>query len=192
MGNNVLGDLFQDIASAIRDKTGGTETMKPLDFPTKISEITVGGGGGTSSGGALSGLKMTRGHFSATEKVMTITHGMGFVPDIIFVAGSRQFQSLTVHTALGFSTPFIEAFGEQCKGIFTYGLFADPGKVPPVGTAMATEGFEKNLSDVIGFIRLVTAETFTIGGTTFGLDCTLQESGYYPTYDWYAYGGFPK
>ena len=30
MGNNVLGELFQDIAEAIRDKTGGTETMKQV------------------------------------------------------------------------------------------------------------------------------------------------------------------
>lgn len=41
---NALGTLFQDIANAIRDKTGETESMKPIEFPTKISEINVGGG----------------------------------------------------------------------------------------------------------------------------------------------------
>lgn len=36
---NVLGELFQDIADAIRTKTGGTETMKPASFPDQIMSI---------------------------------------------------------------------------------------------------------------------------------------------------------
>lgn len=47
---NVLGELFQNIANAIREKTGDTESMSPSEFPTKIGEIEVGGG---SAGGAL-------------------------------------------------------------------------------------------------------------------------------------------
>lgn len=43
---NVLGSLFQDIADAIRVKTGTTGTMKPVDFPAAIESIEVGGGGG--------------------------------------------------------------------------------------------------------------------------------------------------
>lgn len=41
---NVLGTLFQDIANAIREKTGGTGTMKPAEFPTQIAAIPTGGG----------------------------------------------------------------------------------------------------------------------------------------------------
>ena len=41
---NALGELFSNIANAIRDKTGSTETMKPIDFPIKIAEIEGGGG----------------------------------------------------------------------------------------------------------------------------------------------------
>lgn len=44
MPDNVLGVLFQDIANAIRTKTGGTDTMKPAEFPTEIANIPVGGG----------------------------------------------------------------------------------------------------------------------------------------------------
>ena len=44
--DNVLGVLFQDIADAIRAKTGGTDTMKPNEFPTQIAAIETGGGGG--------------------------------------------------------------------------------------------------------------------------------------------------
>lgn len=40
---NVLGTLFGDIANAIRSKTGDTAKMKPIDFPTKILGIEVGG-----------------------------------------------------------------------------------------------------------------------------------------------------
>ncbi len=37
--SNVLGELFGDIATAIREKTGDTATMKPAEFPKKISGI---------------------------------------------------------------------------------------------------------------------------------------------------------
>lgn len=43
---NVLGTLFQDIANAIRAKTGGTGTMKPAEFPAEIASIVTGGSGG--------------------------------------------------------------------------------------------------------------------------------------------------
>lgn len=39
---NALGELFGDIASAIREKTGDAEKMKPAKFPEKISEIETG------------------------------------------------------------------------------------------------------------------------------------------------------
>ena len=42
--SNVLGELFGEIADAIRGKTGDTATMKPAEFPAKISGISVGGG----------------------------------------------------------------------------------------------------------------------------------------------------
>ena len=41
---NVLGELFQDIADAIRSKTGSTDTLKPNEFPAAIEGITTGGG----------------------------------------------------------------------------------------------------------------------------------------------------
>lgn len=43
---NALGELFQDIADAIRSKTGGTDTLKPNQFPSAIEGITTGGGEG--------------------------------------------------------------------------------------------------------------------------------------------------
>jgi hypothetical protein len=43
---NVLAELFQNTADAIREKTGDTGTMKPAEFPDKIRGITTGGGVG--------------------------------------------------------------------------------------------------------------------------------------------------
>lgn len=42
---NALGTLFQNIAAAIRAKTGETGSMKPSEFPEKIASIETGGGG---------------------------------------------------------------------------------------------------------------------------------------------------
>ena len=50
---NALGTLFQNIASAIRAKTGETGTMKPAEFPEKIAAIETGGGGGGTGGGDI-------------------------------------------------------------------------------------------------------------------------------------------
>lgn len=48
---NELRTLFQDIADAIKDKTGSTDTIKPAEFPAKIAAIPAGGGG--SAAGAV-------------------------------------------------------------------------------------------------------------------------------------------
>ena len=42
---NALGELFSDIAEAIRGKTGDTAAMKPAEFPERISGIEAGGSG---------------------------------------------------------------------------------------------------------------------------------------------------
>ena len=69
---NVLGELFGDIANAIREKTGDTATMKPAEFPDKIGGIEAGGGGGTLVA------KFMR--FTATANTQTVTHNMGATP----------------------------------------------------------------------------------------------------------------
>jgi hypothetical protein len=51
---NVLDELFSNIADAIRSKTGETDTMKPMEFPDKISSIEAGSGGALPPGVYLS------------------------------------------------------------------------------------------------------------------------------------------
>ena len=59
---NALGTLFQNIASAIRAKTGETGTMKPAEFPTQIASIEVG-----SSGAAEGAVTVTFCNYDGTE-----------------------------------------------------------------------------------------------------------------------------
>lgn len=80
---NVLSTLFQDIANAIRGKTGGNEKMAPADFPAKIAAIKTSGGG---TGEGIQWVAAT-GEFTPTTtgEAVTVEHGLGVVPDFVFV-----------------------------------------------------------------------------------------------------------
>lgn len=73
---NALGTLFGDIASAIREKTGDTATMKPAQFPEKIAAIEAGGGGS---------LVAQYQEFTATSNKQTVSHNLGTSPICAFV-----------------------------------------------------------------------------------------------------------
>jgi hypothetical protein len=89
MADNVLGTLFGDIANAIRSKTGDTAKMKPIDFPTKILEIEVGGGG------SLDGWETVVEEQTATASYDSITLSNVFnVPSTINVGGSQRWYGL--------------------------------------------------------------------------------------------------
>lgn len=85
---SVLSELFQDIADAIRTKTGGTDTMVPASFPTEILSIVTGGisGGGE---GDTSNLRIAEGsiqpNITGNFGKLTFTHGLGEKPDFILV-----------------------------------------------------------------------------------------------------------
>ena len=103
---NVLATLFADIAAAIRSKTGSTDKMAPLDFPSQIDSITVGSGGSdggsTENGITLGNLKINQGSFKAEDNIYvhTIEHGLGVMPDMVIVRH--------------------EYFGEQSDGCITF------------------------------------------------------------------------
>jgi hypothetical protein len=78
---NVLSTLFSDIAGAIRSKSGETTSMKPMDFPNKILEI--------SSGSMLPvSVKYSSGSIETGEvaDTLTIEHGLGVTPDFAYVS----------------------------------------------------------------------------------------------------------
>lgn len=86
MADNVLGALFSDIASAIREKSGVNVPMKPIDFPENILSIPVGTGGGSSgdsgnsgsSGVVGSGLKMASGTFTPSTLTKLLNRSANF------------------------------------------------------------------------------------------------------------------
>ena len=114
---NVLGELFGDIASAIREKTGDTATMKPAEFPDKIAAIEVGGG----SGGTF---VVARGSFTPTSTTAyKLTHGLGVVPIYIQCYGSVLASPPTgtndTKFASGWSSQILDLF----SGSFDYKQF---------------------------------------------------------------------
>ena len=91
MADNVLGSLFQSIADAIRNKTGESGKILPLDFPNQINSIVAGGGGESGTETGIGDLKITTGSFGtgATDVYQrTINHGHGKMPDMIMVWNS--------------------------------------------------------------------------------------------------------
>lgn len=103
---NVLGELFGDIASAIREKTGDTATMKPAEFPAKISGIEVGGGSG---GGGTPVVTMFT--FTPTDEIShSVEHGLGVVPDIVYLrCATDSFAAYKLIYAVGLSKAAYDA-----------------------------------------------------------------------------------
>lgn len=63
---NVLGELFQDQANAIREGLVDIGKIKPIDTPAKIREIValIGTGEGGTTSGTIGEMKFARGSFS--------------------------------------------------------------------------------------------------------------------------------
>ena len=153
---SVLSDLFAAIAAAIREKNGESGTMKPADFPSKISAIPVGTGGNKDLVFATDQVSVT------STSAMTIEHGLGVVPDIVvvFVCGFQP--NITLSTAdgaytgeIGFSSAAI-AQGMQRK------IYISNGS--NVGPTIGVESEDSGL-DTIGCVRKANVSTFTLGGS---------------------------
>lgn len=110
---NVLGELFRNIAAAIREKTGDTATMKPADFPEKISNIEAGGGGA----------KIAVGTYEASTSKQTIAHNLGVVPDIVICTPTTTQYTTTAgkyFVSIGISEAFSNAYPQLPKQITTH------------------------------------------------------------------------
>ena len=101
---SVLSDLFQEIADAIRTKTGEEEKFPPADFADKILSIVAGSGdgggsGGGSGGSSIGGLIVKTGS-TTTGKRTSVGHGLGQLPDLVIaVANTSLNESFTTFTA---------------------------------------------------------------------------------------------
>lgn len=157
---NVLGELFGDIASAIREKTGEADTMKPAQFPEKILGIETGGSAGTS-------YKYNSYTFTATANAMTIENKLGLIPDLIIVYPGTAPTNGYLTMAFGFSQAMMNKI-ENASSLY-------PSKVSFVHPSISMMnygsniGFENNGSNANaikqGHIRGVTATSITVGST---------------------------
>lgn len=221
---NTLGTLFQGIADAIRNKTGETGSMKPIQFPEKILSISGGGGdlydftipmnstfeipcdsnsptvecsscvtythengvlvftgvsigvgeivifdGGIEIGrysvkvaDAGAAMKYSSGTLSSSlGGSTTVTHGLGYVPDMILVypSGNRDMEYQTTIAAYAFSSAMHEALPDLYS-ILINGLGVNTTRI----------GFDKLTPDDVGnngYVRNVTKNTFVIGSDLY-------------------------
>ena len=179
--SNVLGNLFGEIANAIRAKTGGTDTMKPAEFPAEIAAIPTGGG---SDAGEW---VMATGQFTPTSDIETITHGLGVVPDIAFVAmqTSTQLEGTTAQvlmSAIGFSSRFADGLTLTEGSQLSLGsMFFLNTSMSPAGisSAVVTGAFiDQPVEDTWHAIHTATANTIGFGSRIGG----LCKTGY--SYGW--------
>ena len=180
---NVLGELFQNIANAIRGKTGSTEKLSPSEFASAISSIVIGSG---STGGGTSGtgtLKIASGTFKINDitdnKRKTIAHGLGEMPDLVLVyatayglfdydgdgnteSGIDSDDALTLFTG----APLLAAWGMKKKFessfITSYKALIGDASVAFSSTS-STAGIDTTNSDFL--IRCRDDSTFEVGGT---------------------------
>lgn len=181
MAENVLGTLFQNIADAIRSKTGDSASMKPSEFPEKINGITAGEGGGTGTNGTFT---LASGSFYATDSIMTVEHNLGYVPDILFFVATAPPAVGMIYFGIGYSKAFYSSLeGHSSKG-FNVGIISESGGGM---TWSAPYSMEEDHADALdrGNIRECNATSFVVGGTIFKLNSTTNQNGY----TWYAISG---
>lgn len=179
---SVLSDLFQDIADAIRAKTGGANTMAPADFPDEIrSIVTAAGSDGSKllySSGNIASLS------APTTEKRVIEHGLGVMPDFIII-------TCFIGMAGGYNEPtfcFANGFNSKFTGITDYksnwGFYTN--RIPdeaPIGFSII--GVERGMDELTekdrenGYIYTPDSRTFEIG-------CT-PGSQFYGTYLWQAF-----
>lgn len=106
---NVLGELFGNIAAAIREKTGEEGTMKPIEFPEKIAAIESGGGGGQISRTYMN----INGDYNTRVNV-----NFGFKPDILLVYASSNFTKASTGVMLyGTTQAAADKLGVACNNV---------------------------------------------------------------------------
>lgn len=182
---SALKTLFQDIAYAIREKTGNTDTMKPIDFPEEILSIVISSGDGGESGseGTSSGsaLKCTTGSFNPenySTGYVTIEHGLDTMPDFVMVylsfSSGIDTSLYPLQLSYGFNTAIGKSLGlTTLRGVFYHNFY----------NSTQSTGMDSTTSSS-GFVNCNNDSTFTIKNSTND-NGKLAEA----TYHWIAISG---
>lgn len=188
---SVLGDLFQEIADAIRTKTGETDKIAPLNFPDEILSIVVGESSDGDSDGTGSGSEdgegaswvSASGSFKATATSHTITHNLGVKPDIMMVwAVTPATGAYEIMASTGISSGVAEALSGSAIGKHTvFSASAGYGLTFSISAAMDSGN---TTLETNGMLRDATETTVIVGG---GSPIGVLVSG--NKYEWFAIGG---
>lgn len=164
MVENQLGFLFSQIAESIRGGLGNIGTLKPNAFPAKIDDIValIGSGGGGSGGGESGSLAIASGSFSpgTDGERVTVTHGLGVMPDLVIVQLS-QFLSFTTYEEAAESQAFTAAWGMRSA----LGSGQHSGLLETICGLSSTYGID-NMPDKeqgYGYIFCPDENTFQVG-----------------------------
>lgn len=182
---SVLSDLFTDIAGAIRGKTGEEGTMKPIDFPSKIESISVGGGGTVDGGGSTGVWHCKSDEFIATSEIQEIYHGCKVVPDIVLIDARFAVADGNYLTGTGgYSQRFMDALNSTDKYIGIPTICMTNNGAYAV-SALVEEGIdtESSTANLYGSVRNCTSEKFTVGGEYYPL---VVGKFYNCCYMWYT------
>lgn len=163
---SALGNLFSEIASAIRAKDGGEGKMKPADFPDRILALETGGGGVSADP-----LVFATGEFelkSAGE--LKIAHNLGVVPDIVLYflcridSGAQLSSTDACYSGeLAYSTEAMKEGAVRTLYLINGSHFGLADGI--FGTSSDKDG--------LGCVRKANPETFTVGCATANRHCAV-------------------
>ena len=167
---NVLGELFAEIANAIRGKTGEDGTMRPIDFPARISNISTRDVSGMS-------LKFVKDDFKPTSTEYVIEHNLGVIPDIFIVTeythSTEQKTGNMLKSAVGYGTKMMELLKNVIAypGCTTYAMIYKYEGDDHFNSTTRSVGDDSIIVEctdnqqIYGTLRSATSTTIRIGGT---------------------------
>lgn len=177
---SALGELFTDIASAIRGKTGETGTMKPAEFPDKIAGIEAGSGG-------LGGMwKFATKTFTALEGQTFISHNCNVVPDIVILSAKTQILDTNNYSGIVYASGFSSRYLEFLK--------ANNGKA--YGEALITgmsgseeSGYEGTIITHYNDIAIESSSGYILGATSTKIgfaEALIDGASYEAKFMWFT------
>lgn len=181
---SVLSNLFQDIADAIRVKTGGSNTMAPANFPDEIRSIV------TAAGSDGSNLLYSSGTFNSlsapTTEKRVIEHGLGVMPDFIiiqcFIGVAGGYDEPTFCFASGFNSKFTGITGNKSN----WGFYTNRVPNPDITTiGFGISGVKRGMDELTEEDR-ANGYIYTPDSRTFEIGC-YPDSQFYGTYTWQAF-----
>ena len=107
------------------------------------------------------------GSFEATAKSQTVSHGLGVKPDIaiLLLANTTSTTKIAVGY-VGYSQAMVDAFGG--KTLSTAYIVMEQGSTSLGGSAL--DATPDTMATLYGHFRHTTDTSFTVGGSSFGLD----------------------